>query len=168
MKKFLALLLSLVLCLGFFSACAKGDGTTDSSNNTDTKILQPTEAVDPETLLPDEDFTGDYQNETYTAHIEKNDAEEMVVTITTAVTDGTATAWQMSGFFGDETYRINYDNAVKAVITYDSSGAEKSRENEYEDGVGRIQFTDSEHFTWHNGMEVLDDESEFVKINQEA
>lgn len=95
-------------------------------NGDSAEKLKPTKSVDIEKLVPDEDFAGDYKNDDYSAHIEKNDECEMVITISSEAKDGIGYEWVIKGFFGDETYRINYTDAEKFKISYNSSGAEKA------------------------------------------
>ncbi len=150
MKKMTAIILSLMLCVCVFSACAKGNTSKEATNDK----LQPTEAADIEKLQPDEVFTGDFKNEQFTAHIEKNENDEIVVTIQS---EEQKAQWTMSGYFGYETYRVNYDNAVKSV--------KGNAEMEYENGDGRIQFTDSDHFIWENGMESIEN-NQFERVTE--
>ena len=102
MKRIIAITLSLLLCACVFGACAKNP----SDKNAVNEKLQPTEKVNAESLLPDETFIGDFKNEKYSALIEKNENDEMVITI---ISEENNTQWTMSGYFGYETYRINYD-----------------------------------------------------------
>ena len=161
MKKLVTILLCAAVCCCVFGACAKNSNKNNIADNTD--LLQPTTAVDIEKLQPDEDFTGDYKNDNYTAHIEKNAEDEMVITIKSAPKDGVGYEWVIKGFFSAETYRVHYSDAVKTVITYNKKGGEKSRKEEYNYGAGRIQFSDDKHFVWNNSVERLDGSNEFAK-----
>ena len=143
MKRFFAVILSFLICACFFTACSKNKEVIDEND-----IIKPTEAVDVEKLKPDEEFAGDFKSKDCTAHIEKNGEGEMTVTIKSAVKDGVCTEWKMSGFFGDKSYRIIYDNCLKATVKYSKDGKEKSRQNEYENGSGIIQFSDGDKFSW--------------------
>lgn len=116
-----------------------------------------------EELVPDEDFVGDYKNDGYTAHVEKDENGEMVITVKSVVKEGVGYEWILKGYFSDETYRVNYTDAVKYVISYKSDGSEKSRETEYSNGAGRITFADTGHFTWTNSIEKLEGSNEFAK-----
>ena len=158
MKKLITVLLCVAVCGCIFGGCAKKN---NAAGNTD--LLQPTTAIDIEKLQPDEDFVGDYKNDDYTAHIEKNENDEMVITITSVPKDGIGYEWVITGYFANETYRVNYSDAVKSVITFNKKGAEKSRKEEYNYGAGRIQFSDDSHFEWHNSVERLEGSNQFAK-----
>ena len=159
MKRTITVLLCLALCSVIFASCGKNSPKVGNDNGK----LKPTEAVDIEKLQPDDDFAGDFKNEGYTAHIEKDENGEMSVTIKSIPKDKVGYEWTMSGFFSDEYYRINYDNAVKSVIGYDEKGNEKDRTAEYENGAGRIAFSDADHFTWNNSMETTENNNEFIR-----
>lgn len=156
MKRAIVIILAVALCVCVLCSCNKKN--PDGSDN-----LKPTEPINIEELVPDEDFVGDYKNDDYTAHVEKSDGGEMVVTIKSAPKDGVGYEWVIQGFFSDETYRVNYTDAVKYTVSYNSNGKEKSRETEYENGAGRITFADTEHFTWNNSMENIEGSNEFIK-----
>ena len=161
MKKILAIIFAAALCFTVLCSCSKKDNANNSADRSDR--LKPTENINIEELVPDEDFVGDYKNDDYTAHVEKNDGGEMVITIKSAPKDGTGYEWVIQGFFSDETYRVNYTDAVKYMVAYSSSGNERSRETVYDNGAGRITFTDTEHFIWNNSMEILEGSNEFTK-----
>ena len=127
-----------------------------------TKESLPDLTIPPESLRPDDDFTGLFSNGEYNALITKNDGDEMAVAIVSAKPDKTGCEWTMSGYFSDENYRIRYSNAVKTVITYGKDGSEASRVTEYENGSGVIQFSDTGAFTWINNMEPIE-KNEFIK-----
>ena len=161
MKKAITVLISFILCVALLSACSGNKDVVIKSEK-----LSPTEAIDAEKLKADEDFAGDFKSDIYTAHIEKDKNGEMVVTIRSAVKNNIGYEWKISGFFANETYRINYTEATKYVITYKSDKTEKSRKKEYEGGSGRIQFSDSNSFKWNNDMEKLESDKEFERIEK--
>ena len=161
MKKIIALAMVSVLCICVFCACSKKNG--DKNDNSSYDVLKPTEEVNIEELVPDEDFVGDYKNDDYTAHVEKDENSEMVITVRSVVKDGTGYEWVLRGYFSDEYYRVNYTDAVKYAVSYKTDGSEKSRETVYENGAGRISFADTGHFTWSNSMETLEGSNEFAK-----
>ena len=155
MKKLTTIILILIMCLFLFTACS--ESSDDESTPDESEIATVDEAtVSPENFRSDNEFTGYYGNDEYSAHIVKNANDELSVTITSAVQDGQSYEWTMSGYLSDINYKIVYDNAVKASVSYDSEGKEKSRETEYENGSGKIVFDDNNGFTWENGMENIE------------
>ena len=159
MKRIITLLLCLAVISTVLTACSKGQG----GSNTDVEKLKPTETVDAGKLQPDEDYTGDYANDEYTAHIEKDENGEMTVLIRSKAEDGAFYEWTMSGYFSEEHSRINYDNAVKYLVSLNNKGREKNRSAEYENGAGRISFTDTGHFVWNDSMEAGKENTEFER-----
>ncbi len=147
MKKAISLLICAALCVCIFSGCSKiGDASKDVK-------LKPTEPVNAEDLIPENEFIGTYKNKDYTATVEKNEDGVFTVSIKSAVKDNKNAEWTLSGYFSSETYRINYTDAVKTVITYDRNGKETERKNEYENGMGRIQFTSDGDLIWNNSLD---------------
>lgn len=151
MKKILATIIVLTLCFCLFTAC-KGKSTDDEATNSTTAEA----TISAEEFRSDEDFTGNYSNDAYTAKIVKDKSGELTVTITSVKQNNTSYEWTMSGYLSDINYKVIYDNAVKTVISYNSEGKEKSRETEYENGSGRIVFDDNNGFTWENEMESIE------------
>lgn len=148
MKKGIILLLILVLITAFFG-CSKG------SNIIGERALKPTEAVDEKDLIPTDEFYGTFKNSDYTMVIEKTDNEEMHVSVKSAPKNNVGYEWDFSAAFSISTYRINYTDAVKTKVTYDKNGKETSRSTEYNNGVGRIQFSDKDNLKWENSMDSL-------------
>ena len=133
------------------------DGIADIvSSVKDSIFTGPEGTIPPEALQPDNDFAGLYVNDAYTALIVKGENGEMQVTIASASADPAVSEWTMSGFFSDENYRIRYGNAVKALVTYGADGAIASREIEYEQSSGMIQFSDPDHFLWTCDTEPIE------------
>lgn len=164
MKKITIILLAATLCLALFSGCS---AKSENKSAYEEDKLAPTEAVDPETLLPSEDFLGTYQNEEYTLTAVINENDEMVITITSAIHEGVGYEWVCQGYFSDENYRVNYTDGLKYKIAYDNAGTEQSRETVYDYGAGRIQFSDTDHLLWKNNVEDIEENTEFTRIETE-
>ena len=155
MKKNIAAVLLLTLCLLLFTACK--DKNEELGSDYVPEVATVDEATVPaEKFRAEEDFTGTYVNDVYTAYIAKTANDELAVIITSAVQNGQGSEWTMSGYLSDINYKVNYDNAVKAVISYNSEGDEISRNTEYVDGSGKIVFDDNNGFTWINSMENIE------------
>ena len=128
----------------------KDDGASGEKEITTSEdpLPPPDENVDPETLEPAEDFTGTFENDDYTAYIQRTDDDKMTVKIVSSETGGKSYEWTMSGYFSHETSRIRYNDAVK------KSGS--STNDSYSDGSGTIQFTDADNFVWYNNFEPIE------------
>ena len=147
MKKAITVLLSAVLLVCIFGACAKSDDIIGD------KKLKPTESVNIEDRLEEDEFIGTYANEDYTMTVEQGENGMLKVVVKTPVKDRVSYEWQFGGYFSRETYRINYTQGVKTVISYDKDGNETGRETEYDDGVGRVQFSDSKALQWNSSLD---------------
>lgn len=149
MKKIMAALVCLALCPFIFGACGE---TKDEEKETEPATET---VISPADFQSEEDFVGTFKNEEYTAHLKKNADDEMEISIKSAVKDGKSCEWTMSGYFSTINYKVICDNTVKTIVTYNSTGKEKSRETEYKNGSCKIVFSDSDHFIWENGMEEI-------------
>lgn len=164
MKKTLILLLCLMLCVFVFGGCEE---SSDDAATADEAIAATADeaTVAPEDFRPEEDFTGNYGNSEYTAKLKKNKSGEMEITVRSGGSDGTAYEWKMSGYLSDINYKIICDNVEKTVVTTNQDGKEKSRETAYKNGSSKIVFSDSDHFTWENGMEGIE-QNEFSRTDK--
>ena len=54
----------------------------------------------------------------------------------------------------------------KQIITCDKNGKEKSRENEYSMGGGRMEFEDDGTIVWKDSMESTPGSNRFTKQNK--
>ena len=162
MKKTIASLLILTICLFLFTACGKTDN--EESTADEAHIATADEAtIAQEDFRADNEFTGDYENDEYTAHIVKDSNDELNITISSSISDKKSYTWTMSGYLSDISYKVIYDNCVKTLVNYNSQNEVKNRETEYENGSGKIIFNDNNGFTWSNGMENIEN-NEFTKI----
>ena len=149
MKRALILLLSVMLCACFLASCSKGDvGIGDIE-------LKPTKAVNAEDLISAEKFIGSFSNKEYKMTVQNAEKGLVHVTIKSKIKKNVSYEWEIEAFFSEQTYRINYTDAIKTVVKYDKNGNETNREEMYNNGVGRIQFSDSDNLTWQNSVDNI-------------
>ena len=161
MKRIFALLMISMICLTALTAC--GDKKSETSENAEAPGT-----FDEATVISSEDYLGDYTADGYTAIVWRNDENKLAVKVTSEVAEQQSTVWTMSGDFDYGHSRIEYEDGTKSIVTYNNEGKEKDTQSEYEGGVGRVAFTDIDHFTWKNNMEgtelsferMLDEEEE--------
>ena len=154
------------------STAAPTDGTTTekeagSSETQSTEVLDETQS----TAAPDEEgtnstedetgetvsaktFLGTYRNSDYTVNVEQAPDGELTFTVTGKPDGNVGYAWTITGYYSGDTYRVNYRDAVKEEITYSEDGAETGRKTVYENGIGRMQFTDDGALLWQDETEA--------------
>lgn len=163
MKKALCVLLCVALTVCIFAGCSMGDGKSAEQEKFDS--LKPTESVNYDDLIPIYEFVGTYTNDDYSVVVKQESDQILTFIVTTNKNDdGTGYEWQMTGYFSDQTYRVNYTEAVKYAVTFDKNGDETDRTAEYEIGSGTMQFTDSDKLFWENDTERLDDSIELARV----
>ena len=54
---------------------------------------------------------------------------------------------------------------TESIMIYDNAVKTAKGQTEYENGAGRIQFNDSDHFHWDNSMEIIE-HSEFERASE--
>ncbi len=163
MKKALCVLLCVALTVCIFAGCSKGDGKSAEQEKFDS--LKPSESVNYDDLIPIYEFVGTYTNDDYSVVVEQESDQILTFIVTTNTNDdGTGYEWQMTGYFSDQTYRVNYTEAVKYAVTFDKNGDETDRTAEYEIGSGTMQFTDSDKLFWENDTERLDGSIELARV----
>ena len=150
MKKAIVVFLSVIISLSFFSACSK------KGEFVKTKELKPTETIKAEDVIPKEKFIGIFKNDEYTMTVEETDDDQMHVTIKSTVKNKVGYEWEIYALFSENTYRINYTDAVKTIVNFDKNGKETERKTEYENGVGRIQFEDVNILIWENSLDNIE------------
>ena len=162
MKKALCVLLCVALTVCIFAGCSKGDGKSAEQEKYDN--LTPNESANYDDLIPIYEFVGTYKNDDYTVAVEQESDQILKFTVTTNKNEkGSGYEWQITGYFSDQTYRVNYSEGVKYTVTFDKNGKETGRAAEYENGSGRMQFTDSNKLFWENDTERLDGNTELKK-----
>ena len=163
-KKLLCVLLCVVISACVFTSCT----TSGSKAQKKYDSLVPSESVNYDELIPIYEFAGIYANDAYTIVAEQESDQIMTFTVTTNDNDGKGYEWQMMGYFSDQTYRVNYTESVKYSVTFDKNGKEIGREKEYENGSGRMQFTEKNELFWEDNNEVLDGNNELKRTNDKA
>lgn len=148
MKKIIFSIICCVLCVLTFASCS-------AQKANDNMILKPTEKVDAAKLIPEDKFLGTYSNDDYTAVITKAEDGKFNIVIKSKIVKAKGAEWKITGWFSETNYRVNYTDAVKENISFDSTGKETGRETEYNNGPGRIQFDEKGSLTWTNEMEQL-------------
>ena len=160
MKRALALLFVFVFCLGLFASCGKKNPTEIDPEDR----IVPTEAPDLATVKTEDDLFGAFSSGDYSASLEAGENGTVVLTIKDKKAENKSHEWVITGYYGKENNIINYRNAVKYEITYDRTGAEKSRETLWGNGTGRIVFDGRDGFVWKNSYETLDGSNEFKRV----
>ncbi len=161
MKKVLCVILCAMLTACVFAGCSK-EGKSAEQKKFDS--LTPSQSVNYDELIPIYEFVGTYTNDDYTVVVEQESDQILSFTVTTNKKDGnTGCEWQMMGYFSDQTYRVHYTEAVKYTVSFDKNGEETDRTAENKNGIGKMQFTDSDKLFWENDTERLDGSNEFVK-----
>ena len=160
MKKFTLFFITLMACSLIFAGCSSGSAAKETyeSYEISTELLTPAaETGEARKALTEEDILGKYANDTYTAAIEEDEFGDITITILSDAENKQRSEWTMQGFLSNESLRINYTSAQKDVITVDASGNEMSRETEYTNGAGRLQFSDADHFEWQDSLDPAAD-----------
>ena len=164
MKKILLAAMGLAVCLLIFSACGKNpDDTATAGEALPATMDEATVAA--ESFKAEEAFTGDFNNSEYSAQIRKKRNDEIEITISSEIIEGTSYEWNMSGFMSDINYKIICDNVKKSIVSFNQDGKEKSHEIEYINGSSKIIFSDSDNFTWKNDMEQIEN-NEFSRSDK--
>ncbi len=156
MKKVLILSFISVLIICVISGCSKNKDIVGDPE------LKPTEPIKAEDLIPADNFLGTYKNDTYTMEVKKGEDGQFNVFINSAIENRTSYEWEINAFFSNDTYRLNYTDAVKTVVTYDKNNKELKRTTEYDNGVGRLQFFDDTSLRWENEIDNISN-NEFKK-----
>ena len=99
-------------------------------------------------------FLGVYRNSGYTVNVEQAPDGELTFTVTAEPDGNVGYEWTITGYYSGDTYRVNYKDAVKEEITYSEDGAETGRKTVYENGIGRMQFSDDGALLWQNETEA--------------
>ena len=84
---------------------------------------------------------GTYCSDRATIKVEPIGLQSATMTVVWPGNDNSKAIWYMSGKFNEETMSIDYENAVKRVITYNKDGIEISDIEIYTGGRGKMTFT---------------------------
>lgn len=160
MKRAISVILCLTLVGCIFAGCK---ANTEYKGKEKLDKDMPSESVNYDELTPIYDFEGTYKNDDYTAEVETVSDQILKVIITSNVENSKGYVWEITDYFSDQTYRINYTDSIKYAVTYDKNGGEAARETEYENGSGRIQFTEKGKLLWDDSLEKHDEAIEMKK-----
>ena len=126
----------------------------DGKDGAPAPSLTPADQYGQEAVRSADDVTGLYQNEAYTAEVVKTAENELTFTVTSAPAEGKGNRWTICGFFTSDTIRVNYTEAKKTIVYYNAAGEILREETEYENGLGRMQFTGDGTLLWMDEMEA--------------
>lgn len=149
MERIIAAALCASFCLFACAGCSKAE---EKPVNKESEAIALVNEDDPAAQVDEKNIAGAYGNQNYTMTVEKSDDGLFSFTVKSEAADGKSFEWKMTGFLGKG--HISYSDAEKAVITYDKSGAEKTRETEYTSGGGRMEFADDGSIIWEDFMQT--------------
>lgn len=139
-----------------------GKKTADDEKDEDGKdgdpapTLTPAEQYEREAVRSADEMAGVYRGGTYTAEVKKTAEDELTFTVTSAPVESRGYRWTISGFFAADTIRVNYTDAKKSTVYYNDAGQILREETEYENGLGRMQFTGDGALLWMDEMEATE------------
>ena len=164
--KFIALALTGGAVIGVMSACiiviagkpktelVKAAPTAQATVTTAEINAYIEETEETESQNPTINVAGFYCSGRAKISVDAIGLKSAAVTVEWPGNDNSKAIWYLSGAFNEETKTIDYDNAVKRVITYNKSGAEISDIEIYRSGKGRITFT-NEGMQWNDYNEEI-------------
>ena len=157
MKKTISAAFCAGLCLLVFAGCSQAG---------EKKIVEKETAghVSSAFQTDENSIAGTYGNEDYSMIVTQDDEALFTFEISSVPKDNTFNEWKMTCFMGNG--HINYSDAEKQIITCDKNGKEKSRENEYSMGGGRMEFEDDGTIVWKDSMESTPGSNRFTKQNK--
>ncbi len=91
---------------------------------------------------PTMNVTGIYCSDRAKINVEPIGLQSATMTVVWPGSNNSKAIWYMSGKFSEETMSIDYENAVKRVITYNKDGIEISDVEIYTSGRGKMTFTE--------------------------
>lgn len=109
-------------------------------------------------------FVGKYGAGRATILVEAEGDENAKITVTWSSSAWEHAEWVMSGKFDPETLTVEYDNAKKSVVTYESED-EVSVTEVYKDGAGKFVFSEDGEalsLTWDDQVEHIADGTVFA------
>lgn len=130
-------------------------------------MLQRLAAIDTdegEGQNPVMNFVGKYGAGRATILVEAEGDENAKITVTWSSSAWEHAKWVMSGKFDPETLMVEYDNAKKSVVTYESED-EVSVTEVYKDGAGKFVFSEDGEalsLTWDDQVEHIADGTVFA------
>lgn len=141
MKKYLSLMLMLVLTLCFTACGNSGSGADDGQNPVMNYIGF---------------YTCDRAEIQINAEGEENGASAIVTWASSATEN---TTWTMTGTFDSESKVFEYNNCVKINYVYNENGDVEDTTEVYNDGHGTMTFADGDEITvtWKDDKENVAD-----------
>ncbi len=167
MKKTIIVSAVIIILACVFTGCESNTANKEDESTVTVidaaDIIAADTTIKPEDVGTEDNYFGTFANEDYTLSIEADESGMMNFTIKSAIKDNKADQWSFKGYYSTESNIVNYSNAVRSEISYDKNGSEKSNTTVYEDGAGRIIFTDTDHIVWKSSSDRLDGNNEFVR-----
>ncbi|MBQ6314013.1 MAG: hypothetical protein IJI11_00250 [Mogibacterium sp.] len=144
MKKYISILLALMLVLAFSGCEPKNSGDDVPADDGQNPVMN---------------FVGNYVCDRASIFISAEGEDGASAIVTWASSASENSSWMMSGTFDTETLRFDYTNGVRTDYVYNDQGEEDSVTETYTDGTGYMQFTDGENLTleWHDDKENIAD-----------
>ena len=128
------------------------------------KLVGETAAVNPVTAY-EGTYQGTYQCDRASITVKASGKSDAKITVEWGSSAWEMTTWEMSGMFDPSVYRVDYGNGIKTNYVYDDNGNVSSKEVEYKDSTGRIQFKDTKTLVWRDENEQERGEMTFTKIS---
>ena len=158
MKKWICLIAVLVMVFSLAACAAKTDDAAGSAPAEDA-------AAGEDTQNPAMNFMGRYGKDRCTIDVAVDGAEGTIVTVTWGSSAWETAEWTMSGKLDGETLVLDYNDAVKKIVTFAEDGSVAEETVEYENGTGSFTFAVAEDgtttLTWDDAMEHIADETVF-------
>ena len=113
-----------------------------AATSIDTRPFVDDSEAEREGQNPAMNIIGTYCCDRARINVEPIGLQSASMTVEWSGNDNSKAIWYMSGKFNEETMSIDYENAVKRVITYNKDGIELSDIEIYTSGRGKMTFTD--------------------------
>ena len=113
-----------------------------AATSIDTRPFVDDSEAEREGQNPTMNIIGTYCCDRARINVEPIGLQSASMTVEWSGNDNSKAIWYMSGKFNEETMSIDYENAVKRVITYNKDGIELSDIEIYTSGRGKMTFTD--------------------------
>ena len=106
---------------------------------------------------PAMNFVGNYSSGRASAMVEADGMTDARITIRWGSSAWESATWVMSGRFDPDLLTVNYVNCAETVTTVDDDGNVTSEVTEFEDGTGRVVFSEDGTFLWQDDQSGLGD-----------
>lgn len=144
MKKYISILLALMVVLAFSGCEPKNSGDDVPADDGQNPVMN---------------FVGNYVCDRASIFISAEGEDGASAIVRWASSASENSSWMMSGTFDTETLRFDYTNGVRTDYVNNDQSEEDSVTEAYTDGTGYMQFTDGENLTleWHDDKENIAD-----------